>query len=71
MRLRRAIKSFNNIICAIFLGILFIAFIGNVSSKVDALYNLVKFKSYVIVSNSMQPVIDPGDVILQLFHLMC
>ena len=36
MRLRRAIKSFNNIICAIFLGILFIAFIGNVSSKVDA-----------------------------------
>lgn len=63
MRLRKAIKSFNNIICAIFLGILFIAFIGNVSSKVDALYNLVKFKSYVIVSNSMQPIIDPGDVI--------
>ncbi|WP_195987203.1 signal peptidase I [Clostridium sp. D53t1_180928_C8] len=56
-------KSIWSFLCLLFFAILAIALIGNISSKFDSVYNLIKFKSYVIVSNSMQPTIDPGDVI--------
>ena len=38
-------------------------FAGNISSKFDKVYDLIKFKSYVILSDSMKPAMDPGDVI--------
>ena len=63
MKLKKILKKICSFLCLLFLAILAIGLIGNVSSKFDSVYNLIKFKSYVIVSNSMQPTIDPGDVI--------
>ena len=63
MKLKKILKKICSFLCLLFLAILAIGLVGNVSSKFDSIYNLIKFKSYVIVSNSMQPTIDPGDVI--------
>lgn len=56
-------KKLGSAICIIFFIALGIGLVGNISTKFDGVYNLIKFRSYVIVSNSMQPTIDPGDVI--------
>ena len=63
MKLKKIFKKVCSFLCLLFFVILAIGLVGNVSSKFDSIYNLIKFKSYVIVSNSMQPTIDPGDVI--------
>ena len=63
MKVKKIFKKVCSFLCLLFFAILAIGLIGNVSSKFDSVYNLIKFKSYVIVSNSMQPTIDPGDVI--------
>ena len=63
MKIKNVFKKLCNFLCILFFIALFIGLAGNISSKFDKVYDLIKFKSYVIVSNSMQPTIDPGDVI--------
>ena len=63
MKFKNIFKKVCSFLCLLFFAILTIGLVGNMSSKFDSIYNLIKFKSYVIVSNSMQPTIDPGDVI--------
>lgn len=63
MKFKKSFKRICSFLCLLFFAMLAIGLIGNVSSKFDSVYNFIKFKSYVIVSNSMQPTIDPGDVI--------
>ena len=63
MKFKKIFKKVCSFLCLFFFAILSIGLVANVSSKFDSVYNLIKFKSYVILSNSMQPTIDPGDVI--------
>ena len=63
MKIKNVFKKLCNFLCILFFIALFIGLAGNISSKFDKVYDLIKFKSYVIVSNSMQPKIYPVDVI--------
>ena len=63
MKIKNVFKKLCNFLCILFFIALFIGLAGNISSKFDKVYDLIKFKSYVILSDSMKPAMDPGDVI--------
>ena len=63
MKIKDVFKKLCNFLCILFFIALFIGLAGNISSKFDKVYDLIKFKSYVILSDSMKPAMDPGDVI--------
>lgn len=59
-------KFFNrlgNILFIFAILLLVIGLLGSVSSKSDKIYDFVKFRSYIIVSPSMEPTINAGDMI--------
>ena len=63
MKIKDVFKKLCNFLCILFFIALVIGLAGNLSSKFDKVYDLIKFKSYVILSDSMKPAMDPGDVI--------
>ena len=63
MKIKNVFKKLCNFLCILFFIALCIGLAGNISSKFDKVYDLIKFKSYVILSDSMKPAMDPGDVI--------
>ena len=63
MKFERHFVRIGSFLCLFLFVILSIGLVGNLSSKFDNIYNLIKFKSYVIITNGMKPTIDEGDVI--------
>ena len=54
MKIKDVFKKLCNFLCILFFIALFIGLAGNISSKFDKVYDLIKFKSYVILSDSMK-----------------
>ena len=48
MKIKDVFKKLCNFLCILFFIALFIGLAGNISSKFDKVYDLIKFKSYVI-----------------------
>ncbi|MGG5462976.1 signal peptidase I [Clostridium sp. B9] len=55
-------KKFGNIIYYILIGVLVLILINNFMSKSDAIFKAVGFRTYTILSGSMEPTINTGDL---------
>lgn len=62
MRIKK--KYFLDILIYLVIAILVFALLCNISSKSDKVYDIVKLRNYVIVTGSMKPTINPGDLVL-------
>ena len=57
--MKKVIKVLGNLLFVILVGLL-----TGLSSKSEKVYDVIKFRSYIIVTPSMKPTINPGDMIL-------
>lgn len=57
-------KIFKIIVGNLIIFSLVFLFIGNLSSFSDKIYDIVRYRSYVIISGSMEPTINIGDLII-------
>ena len=62
--MKKGIKILGNLIFVIAVALLLIGLATSLSSKSDKIYSVIKYRSYVIVTPSMKPKINPGDFIL-------
>ena len=51
MKLKKILKKICSFLCLLFLAILAIGLVGNVSSKFDSIYNLIKLNGGRIMGN--------------------
>jgi len=61
---KKAIKITGHIIFWLVIAAIVFAIVGNFSAYSDGLYNLIKYRNYVVLTGSMRPDIDPGDYIV-------
>ncbi|WP_162148678.1 signal peptidase I [Clostridium bornimense] len=61
--MKKVIKVFGNLLFIIAVFILLIGLMTSLSSKSEKVYDVIKYRSYVIVTPSMKPTINPGDMI--------
>ena len=61
--MKKLLKILGNIVFVLIIILMAIGLIGNLSAKSDKVYNMVKYRTYIIVSPSMKPAINPGDLI--------
>ena len=61
--MKKFFKILGNIVFVLIMIFIVVGIVGNLSGKSDKLYNIVRYRTYVIVSPSMKPTIDAGDLI--------
>ena len=61
--MKKFLRVLGNIIFALIIILMTIGLMGNLSAKSDKVYNIIKYRTYIIVSPSMKPTINPGDLI--------
>ena len=61
--MKKFLRVLGNIIFALIIILMTIGLMGNLSAKSDKVYNIIKYRTYIIVSPSMKPAINPGDLI--------
>lgn len=57
-------KIRSNIIKSLFVVIITIVFINFISIKSDNAFNIIGFRTYTVLSGSMKPKINPGDIVV-------
>lgn len=62
--MKKVIKVLGNLLFVIVVFSLLVGLLTGLSSKSEKVYDVIKFRSYVIVTPSMKPTINPGDMIL-------
>ena len=62
--MKKVIKVLGNLLFVIVVFLLLVGLLTGLSSKSEKVYDVIKFRSYVIVTPSMKPTINPGDMIL-------
>lgn len=62
--MKRVLEAIKAIFIYAIIIVLVLLFVGNISSQSDALYDVIKYRTYTILTGSMQPKISPGDVIV-------
>ncbi|MBU5316110.1 signal peptidase I [Clostridium bornimense] len=61
--MKKFFRGLGNTIFTLIIILMVIGLVGNLSAKSDKVYNIVKYRTYIIVSPSMKPAINPGDLI--------
>lgn len=61
--MKKVVKIIRNIITFVIGIVIIYAIVGNLSAQNVTLYNIVKFRNYVVLTGSMEPGISPGDYI--------
>ena len=62
--MKKVIKVLGNLLFVIAVFSLLVGLLTGLSSKSEKVYDVIKFRSYIIVTPSMKPTINPGDMIL-------
>lgn len=62
--MKKVIKVLGNLLFVIVVFLLLVGLLTGLSSKSEKVYDVIKFRSYIIVTPSMKPTINPGDMIL-------
>ena len=62
--MKKVIKVLGNLLFVIVVFSLLVGLLTGLSSKSEKVYDVIKFRSYIIVTPSMKPTINPGDMIL-------
>ena len=66
--MKKFLRVLGNIIFALIIILMTIGLMGNLSAKSDKVYNIIKYRTYIIVSPSMKPTSNTGDLI---FFVLC
>ena len=64
MQNRNWIKKVGNVAYYVLIVLLVVLLINSFSNRSDAVYNVVGFRNYTILTGSMEPKIDPGDLVI-------
>lgn len=60
----KKIRIRNKIIRYLFIFIITIIFLNFISIKSDTAFNIIGFRTYTVLSGSMKPKINPGDIVV-------
>ena len=62
--MKKKFKIKNKYISIIFIFIFLIIFLNFISAKSDKFFNLIGFRTYTVLSGSMEPDLYPGDIVV-------